>query len=306
MRRRPGAVVVPLVSLAALASASAGCSGLVDLRPEAAALAPFVSTIVAMPTSIDWGGINDQRRLQRRTGDSLLELTGGRAVIAEELGGQDDPYLQEMLRTLGEDPAHALSFTITVGTGKRLISSAAPISGFQSSRRLVVDFVARVEVRHIGAPAVIGTVESIETGTPNEPEVGSNGEAQGPMAAIDDALERAVAAFAPRLITPRRRTLIVEVPVAASGSLVRRLEALQQLYPELTEAQLQRLAVTRERFLVVEPGSLAGLGIVPGDLLGVPGGETIASHAALARAVARGRKPLLAIDRNGQHFLSGV
>jgi hypothetical protein len=304
MRRSPGAVVVPLAALAL--ATSAGCSGMVDVRPEAATLAPFVTTIVAMPTSIDWGGLTDQRRLQRRTGDSLLELTGGRAVIAEELGGQDDPYLQEMLRTLGEDPAHALSFTITVGTGKRLVAGAAPIPGFQASRRLVVDFVARVEVRLIGAPAVIGTVESIETGSPNEPEVGANGAAQGPLAAIDDALERAVSAFAPRLITPRRRTLIVEVPVAASGSLVRRLEALQQLYPELTEAQLQRLAATRERFLVIEPGNLAGLGILAGDLLGVPGGETIASHAALARAVARGRKPLLAIDRDGQHFLSGV
>jgi hypothetical protein len=289
----------------ALAAAVAACSSSVDLRPEAETLAPFVSTVVAMPTSIDWGGLPDQRRIQRRTGDSLLEMTGGRAVIAEELGGQDDSYLQEMLRTLGEDPAHALSFTITVGVGRRLLKGSAPLGGFQASRRLVVDYVARIEVRHIGSPTVIGTVESIETGSPNQPEVGPEGEAQGPMAAIDDALARAVGAFAPALSTTRQRTLIVEVPTAASGGLVRRLEALQQLYPELSEAQMQRLAVSRERFLVVEPGRLAGLGLRAGDLLGVPGGETIASHAALARAVARGRKPLLAIDRNGEHYLLG-
>jgi hypothetical protein len=125
------------------------------------------------------------------------------------------------------------------------------------------------------------------------------------MAAIEDALNRAVRAFAPGLSTPREPTLIVEVPVAAARGLVPRLEALQQLYPELSEAQMQRLAVSRERFLVVEPGRLAGLGIRAGDLLGVPGGETIASHAALARAVARGRKPLLAVDRNGEHYLLG-
>jgi hypothetical protein len=286
-------------------AAAGGCTSSVDLRPEAETLAPFVSTIVAMPTSLDWGALPDQRRLQRRTGDSLLELTGGRAVIAEELGGQDDEYLQQMLRTLGEDPAHALSFTISVGTGKRLLKGAAPISGFQSPQRLVLDFIARIEVRHVGAPAVIGTVESIETANPNEPEVSPTGESQGPMAAIDDALDRAVRAFAPALSTRRQRTLIVEVPVAASRSLVGRLQALQQLYPELTEPQLQRLAASRERFLVVDPGRLAGLGIEAGDLLGVPGGETIASHAALVRAVARGRKPLLMIDRNGQHYVLG-
>jgi hypothetical protein len=94
--------------------------------------------------------------------------------------------------------------------------------------------------------------------------------------------------------------------VAVSGDLIKKVETLQQLYPELSIAQLQALAESRERFLVVAPGHLGALGIEPGDLLGVPGGETIASHAALARAVARGRRPLLAIDRNGQHYLSGV
>jgi hypothetical protein len=292
--------------MASLPVLAAGCHASAELRPEAETLAPWVTTIVAMPTSIDWGGLADQRRIQRRTGDSLLEITGGRAVIAEELKGQDDDYLKQMLRDLGEDTAHALTFAITVGTGKRLVSSVAPIGGFQSPRRMVVDFVARIEVRHVGEGQVIGTVESVETGSPNEPEVGPDGEPQGAMAAIDAALEKAVDAFAPSLRVSRRRTLIVEVPVAAGRDLVRRLEALQQLYPELTMDQMQALATSRERFLVVEPGTLAGLGLQAGDLLGVPGGETIASHAALARAVARGKRPLLSIDRNGQHYLLGV
>jgi hypothetical protein len=37
--------------------------------------------------------------------------------------------------------------------------------------------------------------------------------------------------------------------------------------------------------------------------VGVPGGETAATRAALLRSVARGRRPLLAIDRAGQHYL---
>jgi hypothetical protein len=303
--RRQKIAISLLASLAATVAAI-GCSSSVALRPEAETLAPFVTTIVTMPTSIDWGGLGDQRRIQRRTGDSLLEVTGGRAVLAEELQGQDDAYLQQMLKMLGEDPNHALSFTIAVSTGKRLVGGAAPISGFQATKRLVVDYTARIDVRHIGAPTVIGTVEAVDSGDPNLPEVGPDGEPQGPMAAIEEALARAVESFAPTLRTPRRRTLIVEVPVASSRNLVARLESLQQLYPELTEAQMQRLAASRERFLVVAPGHLAGLGIEPGDLLGVPGGETIASHAALTRAVARGKKPMLAIDRNGQHYLSGV
>ena len=78
------------------------------------------------------------------------------------------------------------------------------------------------------------------------------------------------------------------MPVAAADDLMKKLEALQQLYPELSIAEMQALAESRERFLVVEPGHLAKLGVARGDLLGVPGGETHASRAALARAVARG------------------
>ena len=120
---------------------------------------------------------------------------------------------------------------------------------------MVVDYVARVEVRHVGAPDVIGTVEAIETGAINEHGTGNTGERWAAADAIDEALDEAVRAFAPRIHTPRRPTLIVEVPPADAGNLMRKLETLQRLYPELSVAQVQALADSRERFLVVEPGA---------------------------------------------------
>jgi hypothetical protein len=150
---------------------------------------------------------------------------------------------------------------------------------------------------------VIGTVEAIQSGPVNEPEAPRGAEKRGAAAAIDEALERAVRAFAPGIYTPRRPTLVVEVPASAAHDLMKKLETLQQLYPELSIAEMQTLAESRERFLVIEPGHFARLGVVSGDLLGVPGGETRASRAALARAVARGGKPLVAIIRGGQHYI---
>jgi hypothetical protein len=286
------------------AVALAGCGADVEMLPAARALAPAVTTVVALPTSVDFGGPADQRRLQRRTGDRLLALTGGRTVIAEELQrGDDDASVREALRVLGEDDAAAVSFAVHVGVGKRMVSNANPIASFQATRRLVVDFSARVEVRRVGAPEVIGAVEAVSSGPANEPEIGPDGEPRGPLAAIDEALDEAVRAFAPRLLSRARPAVLVEVPVAAAGSLVARLGALGELYPELAADEMQRLAQSRERLLVVEPGMLARLGLARGDLVGVPGGQTAASHAALLRAVARGRKPLLAIDRAGQHYI---
>lgn len=281
-----------------------GCGSTVEVRPDARVIAPTVAMIVAMPVSIEWDAIADQRRLQRRMGDALLEVTGGRAVLAEELEGQGDAYLKEVVRSVGEDPARALTFTMRVGAGRRLVNNASPISSFRQTKRLVVDFTARIEVRRVGAPEVIGAVETITTGDANEPEIGPEGERQGALAAIDDALGKAVRTFAPRLLSRRQPTLLVEIPAEASHHFVRRLEAMQQLYPELSLEQMQVLASSRERFLVVVPGSLARLGLAPGDLVGVPGGESDASRAALVRALASGKTPLLTINRGGQHFLT--
>jgi len=268
------------------------------------AFAPTIVTIVEMPPSIDWTGPGAQQRVQRIAADSLLEVTGGRAVIADELPGTSEWGVQSALRALGEDPANAVTFSISIGMGRRLVPGASPIAGFQTVRRAVVDYVARVEVRHVGAPDVIGTVEATESGPAGESETtGGDGEKRGAVAAIDAVLDEAVRTFAPRIHTPRRPTLIVEVPVAAADNLVARLEALQRLYPELSVDAMQALAESRERFLVVEPGHIAKLGVARGDLLGVPGGETHASRAALARAVARGRKPMVSVVRGGQRYI---
>jgi hypothetical protein len=279
------------------------CATTVDIRPAGEAFAPTVVTIVELPPAIGWTGAGAQQRVQRLAGDSLIEVTGGHAVIADELSGVSDADVQAALRALGEDAANTLTFAVTVGIGRRLVAGANPISSFQGTKRLVVDYVAHVEVRHVGAPDVLGTVESVESGAANESESPGRGEKQGAAAAIDAAVEEAVRTFAPRIYTPRQPTLLVEVPVAVAGDLVKKLETLQQLYPELSLAEMQALADSQERFLVVAPGHFAKLGVAAGDLLGVPGGRTNASRAALARAVARGGKPLVAVVRGGQRYI---
>jgi hypothetical protein len=292
--------------LALCGGAAASCGATVEMGPGSQAIAPAIVTVVEMPPSIDWAVPGADRRAQRIAGDSLLEVTGGRAVIADELPGPRDSDVQAALRALGEDASHALTFTISVGIGRRLVKGANPIHSFEGTRVAVIDYIARVEVRMVGAPDVIGTVESIQSGPPNEPEASRGAEKRGAAAAIDEALEAAVRAFAPGIYTPRRPTLVVEVPTSAAHDLVKKTETLQQLYPEVSVAELQLLAESRERFLVVEPGHFAKLGVVSGDLLGVPGGETRASRAALARAVARGGKPLVAIIRGGQRYIVGL
>ena len=293
-----------LVPALGAVSASA-CGTTVEVQPAGRAFAPTIATIVEMPPAIDWTGPGAQQRVQRLAADSLIEVTGGRVVIADELPGTSEADVQAALRALGEDAANALTFSISVGLGRRLVAGANPIASFQRAKRLMTEYVVRVEVRHVGAPDVIGAVEAIETGPVNESESG-RGEKPSVAVAIDAAIDDAVSTFAPRIHTPRRPTLVVEVPPAATDNLARKLEVLQQLYPELTIAELQTLSESRERFLVLEPGHLAKLGLVAGDLLGVPGGETRATRAALARAVARGGKPLVAVLRGGQRYILGL
>ena len=293
-----------LMTLCALFAAACGTT--VELRPGAVEYAPTIVSIVEMPPAIDWTGPGAQPRIQRIAADSLIEVTGGRAVIADELPGSTDGEVQSALRALHEDAANTLTFSITVGLGKRLITGANPIQSFTAPKRMVVDYVARVEVRHVGAPEVLGSVEAIEVGAINESGTGNTGEKWAAAVAIDDALEEAVRTFAPGIYTPRRPTLLVEVPPSSAGDLMQKLQTLQRLYPELSVSQMQSLADSHERFLVVEPGHFAKLGVEPGDLLGVPGGRTDASRAALARAVARGGKPLVAVVRGGQRYILGL
>jgi len=282
----------------------AGCASTVEVRPAAQALAPSVTVVVGLPLSIGWGGDVELRRIQRRASDSLIAATGGRAVIAEELiTGEDDAAVAAALRGLGEDPARALTFTTSVAMGGRMVNGIAPIPGFLVGKRLVVDYHAAIEVRHLGSREVIGTVETIASGAPNEAEVGPDGEKHAAMEALDTAFAKAIAAFAPRLVSTGPAAQIAEVPAEAAKSVTRRLTALGALYPELSLDQMEGLARSPERFLVLEPGPLVALGIARNDLLGVPGGVTAASRAALARAVARGLRPALAVVRDGQRYV---
>ena len=211
--------------------------------------------------------------------------------------------MRQAVAALGEDAASAVTFSLHVGDGRRMVNNANPISSFNATRRLVVDFRARVEVRRLGAADVIGSVEAIASGPPNQSEESApRGRGAAPRG-HRRGFGRGGGSFAPRLLTPVRSTLLVEVPVAAAGTVVKRLGTTAELYPELGEDDLVRLANSRERFLVIEPGVLAPLGLVRGDLVGVPGGATNASRAALLRAVAHGRKPLIAVDRGGQHYV---
>src|SRR5579862_2566204 len=94
---------------------AAGCTSTVEVRPAAETLAPTVAAVVGLPLSIGWGGDAELRRIQRRASDSLIGVTGGHAVIAEELvTGEDDAAVAAALKGLGEDPARALTFTTTV------------------------------------------------------------------------------------------------------------------------------------------------------------------------------------------------
>jgi hypothetical protein len=282
----------------------AGCTSSIEVRPAAQALAPRIATVVGLPMSIGWGDASELQRLQRRTSDSLIAASGGRAVIAEELvTGEDDAQVAAACQALGEDPASALTFAISVTYGGRQVDSVSAIPGFIVGKNLLVDFHVHLEVRHVGAGEVIGTVETVETGAPNEPEIAPNGDKHAVMRAIDSAVEKAIATFAPRLVSPSPEMFVVEVPVAVAASALRRVTTLTELYPELSIEQTQALGQSRERFLVVTPGQLAPLGLMAGDLLGVPGGPTNASRAALARAVARGQKPALAIVRSGQRYI---
>jgi hypothetical protein len=286
---------------------AAGCASTVEVRPAAESLAPTVACVIGLPLSIGWGGDTELRRIQRRASDSLIAATGGHAVIAEELvTGEDDPAVAEALRSLGEDPKHALTFAINVGMGGRMENGVSAIPGFIVGKRLVVDYHAHVDVRQLGNREIIGSVETVASGAPNEPEVGPDGEKHAVMEAIDAALEKAIATFAPRLASNASGAsgaTIVEVPAEAAASVTRRLTALGTLYPELSLDEMQALAQSRERFLVLAPGALAALGIARGDLLGVPGGVTAASRAALVRAVAHGLKPALAVERGGQRYV---
>ncbi|MFL5304873.1 MAG: hypothetical protein ACJ8F1_06645 [Polyangia bacterium] len=295
-------LAIPAALLALLLPA--GCSSTIEVRPAAHAVAPTIDAVLGLPISIGWGGDADLRKLQRRTSDLLIEATGGRAVIAEELvEGEDEAAVTAALRALGEDPARTLAFALTVTTGGRLVPGTSAIPGFIVGKHVVVDFHAHIEVRHVGSKQVLGSVETVTSGIPNDPEVGAKGQKGAALEAIASAVEKALAAFAPRLMPAGHPFRMVEIPPSEAASVTRRLTLLATVYPELTVEQMQEIAQSRERFFVVEPGELTALGVAGGDMLGVPGGHTAATRAALARALSRGLQPQLAIERAGQQYI---
>src|SRR4051812_2892751 len=142
-----------------------GCGGTsVTVQPDGKALSTSVSTIVELPVFLGFGLPGEQRRVQRRTGDSLIALAGGHAVLAEELPVHDDRDLTDQeiaqaVRGVGEDPARAITFSLVASRNKRTVANASPIPGFQMGRRMVLDYNVRLEVRQVGRADVIGTVD---------------------------------------------------------------------------------------------------------------------------------------------------
>jgi hypothetical protein len=275
----------------------------VTVLPDGKARPVHVGTIVELPLSLDAAGPGAERRAQRRAGDALIALTGGHAVLAEELRGTSDAEVADSLRGLGEDPAQALSFSIVVSRRLRQTAAASPIPGFRTTHRTLADFSARLEVRAAGRADVLGVVDAVVAADPNGPELGPTGESLGAQKAIDDVLAEAVRSFAPQLFSREPAALLAEVPASAEPGTLPRLRALQELYPELSVDDLQLLAGSEQRFLVLRAGNLGAWGLADGDLIDAPRGQSVGSRAALARSAARGTAPTLAVERKGARYL---
>jgi len=298
------------------ASAAAGCGGpTASLRADAQALPSDVAAVVALPLSLAYGREPERRRAERRAGDALIALTGGRAILVEELGDAvvergalgdlDDARLAARVKALGEPPERVLTFALLASRSQRSVPNVSALAGFQLGRRIVMDYMVRLEVRQAGSADVIGTIDAVATGPLNGPEIGARGESLGVQKAIDDALAKAVRTFAPGLQArgPGAGLLVAEVPPAAADGSRARLAALQGLYPELSIDQRQALVGSRQRLLVIRPGALSAIGLAAGDLVGVPVGQTLTSRAALARELARGAAVKLVVERGGQRYV---
>jgi hypothetical protein len=307
-----------IVCVGVLAAACAETTA--NVEPEVGAAQPHVSAVAALPVFLGFGKPIDQRRAQRRSEDALIALSGGRAILTSELRAGapagadapeiDDRQIAESARALGEKPEEVLTFAIVASRGQRTVPNASPIPGFGLGRRMIMDYIVRLEVRRAGKPDVLGTIDAIATGEPNGSEIGPHGESLGVQKAIDDALARAVHTFAPGLEpggVPEEGgaggVLIAEVPAAAGDSAAARSKALQELYPELSIGEMHALVSSRQRLLVIRPGTLVGLGLAPGDLVGLPVGQPLGSRAELVRGLARGRVLKVVVERGGQRYL---
>jgi len=301
------------VAGAAAAGVLSGCgTSIVHSRPDAALIAPKVTAVVAMTPKLGFGRAAEQRRAARRTGDALIEATGGHAILAEELGRTDPELIADEIRRLGEDPTQTLTFSVTAARGERIEAVGGVTGGGPRPVRRYMDYVVRLDVRRSDQRDVIGSIETCATAFANGPEIDPQGKPLGLQKAINDAVANALKTFAPQLVPSAPFPQVVEVPQRTDDSIqggalaaIDKLRKLEALYPELSTDDLAALASSHARFLIVSPGRLASVGLARGDLVSGMGGQTMGSRGALARILARGDVPAMSVDRIGGRFLVG-
>jgi len=301
-----------MILAGAAAGVLSGCgTSIVHSRPDAALIAPKVTAVVALSPKLGFGRAAEQRRAARRTGDALIEATGGHAILGEELGRTDPELIADEIRRLGEDPTQTLTFSVTAARGERIEAVGGVTSGPRPVRRYM-DYVVRLDVRRSDQRDVIGSIETCATAFASGPEVDSQGKPLGLQKAINEAMGHALKTFAPQLIPSKPFPQVVEVPQRTDDSIqggalaaIDKLRKLEALYPELSTDDLAALASSRARFLIVSPGRLASVGLERGDLVSGMGGQSLGSRAALARTLARGDVPAMSVDRVGGRFLVG-
>ena len=159
----------------------AGCGGaIVHTRGDAASLIPQITAVVSLPPRLGFGKAENQRRVARRTGDTLIEATGGHAILAEELPSTDPLLIADGLRSLGEDPAHTLTFSVIAARAERI--EAVSIPGSTSRTRPVhrfADYTVRLDVRLADRPDILGSIETFATAFASAPEVDKDGRPVG-------------------------------------------------------------------------------------------------------------------------------
>jgi hypothetical protein len=324
LARDPSRATLALARVLSLATCGvvwgAGCGGaLVHVRSDLGDLPERIDTIVSLPPRLGFGKLADQRRSGRYADDLLIEASGGRTVLAEELRGIDPELIPADLTALGEDPARAVTFSITAARGNRAEASELPGFGTGQALRHYADFLVRLDVRSALTGELLGSVETYASAYANAPEHDARGRPLGLAQASEEAIREAMRRFTPRLVHSPRDVhgfgKLVEIPSRRGGggsgqteagptvSASDRLHRLRVLYPEVPEPELARLSGSGARLLVLDPGRMRVFGIETGDLVRGAGAHPLTSRAALARTLARGDIPTISVDRPAGHFL---
>jgi hypothetical protein len=282
----------------------AGCSGIVaNVQPEAHALAPNVTMVIGLPPVLEFKRAGELGRVSRRMGDALLAASGGNAILPEELDDAEGSAMARAVRALGADLEHTITFRIVASREARAEANPSPLRGLRTQVFMVLDYIVRLEV---GRDDLLGTVETFAAASPEDPEMGPGGESLGLQSAVDEAINDAIARFAPNLRSSIAPLRVIEVPAGPPGKTLtvsQRLSALAMLYPEYPAEFLRKLASSEARFLVLSPGALQRVGVSAGDLLGASRGGVLASRAVLARKLATGVVPAMYAERAGDRFL---